>query len=145
MLVRWFALYNNLNSKNKMTVNATIVDTQFKFSGAHEVSDVFYSGGRLSVVLKDLKGKEAIIATFTEVAGFRVLDEGDLLEFWPMYSSQSEWLFCILSNGWLEQEKMRKGFVRGDVERLCEYLITGSDDCVSVLAWDLPEVNRRDT
>lgn len=125
-----------------MKVNATIVETGFKFSGAHEVSDVSYGGGRLSVTLKVLNGEETVVATFPEVAGFRVLDEGDLLEFWPVCSGRGEWLFLVMGNGWLDQERMRSGFVRGDIKSLREYLITGENDCVSVLAWAEPEVSR---
>jgi len=124
-----------------MKVNATIVETGFKFSEAHEVSSVSYIGGRLCVALKALKGEETVVATSPEVAGFRVLDEGDLLEFWPVCSSPGEWLFLVMGNGWLDQERMRSGFVRGDIKNLREYLITGENDCVSVLAWDQPRIS----
>lgn len=48
---------------------------------------------------------------FYSTLGFRVLDEGDLLEFWPHCSTTNGWLFEIESDGWFDQESQRKGFL----------------------------------
>ena len=75
---------------------------------------------------------------FLEVAGFRVLDEGDLLEFWPTCSITKEWIFQIVEGGWLDQECLRPGFIRGDIKAIREYFISGTNDCVTVFAWAPP-------
>ena len=126
-----------------MTVKADIVETGFKFSALHEVTDIHYSGGRLTINVKSLDGSLMVTATFPEVAGFRVLDEGDLLEFWQGFSSKEDWIFRVIEGGWFEQEGQRSGFIRRDVKAISEFMITGVDDCVSVLAWAAPEVSGR--
>lgn len=73
-------------------------------------------------------------------AGFRVLDEGDLLEFWPTCSSHNGWLYEIKSSGWLEQESKRKGFLLSQDERVKEYFITGTNFCINVLSWEPPRI-----
>lgn len=80
--------------------------------------------------------------TFPDAVGFRVLDEGDLLEFWPACSSPSgAGVFEVHEGGWLNQEGMRNGFVSA-VSRpsLREFLITGQHDCVGVFAFEPPKV-----
>jgi hypothetical protein len=124
-----------------MSVIADIVDTGFKFSGPHEVTGVQYLGGRLNINLRALDSSTGIAVTFEEIAGFRVLDEGDLLEFWPACNNKENWIFQIRSGGWFEQEARRPGFIRGDARAIREFMITGSDDCVSVLAWEAPKVS----
>jgi hypothetical protein len=126
-----------------MSVKADIVDTGFRFSGSHEVTDIQYVDGRLSMNVSALDGSALVTATFIEVAGFRVLDEGDLLEFWNVCGSQEDWIFHIIEGGWFEQEAQRPGFIRRDVKTIREYLVTGADDCVSVLAWEAPKVSIR--
>ncbi len=73
-------------------------------------------------------------------AGFRVLDEGDLLEFWPACSSSNGWLYEIKTGGWLDQESMREGFLLSNNEKIKEYFITGMNFCINVLAWEPPQI-----
>lgn len=74
---------------------------------------------------------------FEEVAGFRVLDEGDLLEFWSTDVHKPGWLWRIVAGGWRELESTRSGFIRTDVR---EFLVLGINDCVSVFAGSEPRV-----
>ncbi|BFM18381.1 hypothetical protein R50073_45640 [Maricurvus nonylphenolicus] len=73
-------------------------------------------------------------------AGYRVLDEGDLLEFWPSCSSGNGWLYEILEGGWLYQERLRKGFLSLSNSEVKEYFIIGCNYCVGVFAWEDPSV-----
>lgn len=77
---------------------------------------------------------------FDSPAGFRVLDEGDLLEYWPTCSWKNGWLYEILSKGWLNQESKRKGFLLSNNEALKEYFVIGTNYCVNVMAWEDPRV-----
>jgi len=85
---------------------------------------------------------ENIDVIFEEPAGFRVLDEGDLLEFWPDCSMSVGWLHEITSGGWFDLEKNRSGFLSSDSSDIIEYLIVGVNYCVSILAWEKPRVQQ---
>ena len=77
--------------------------------------------------------------SFDSPAGFRVLDEGDLLEFWPDCSSPNGWLYEIFEGGWFDQERNRKGFVStANNPAVREYFIVGTNYCVNVLALAAP-------
>ncbi len=78
--------------------------------------------------------------SFDAPVGFRVLDEGDLLEFWPVCSSPSGWLHEVSEGGWLEQESKRSGFLSEDRAGIKEYFVIGEDYCVNVIAWEAPSV-----
>ena len=73
--------------------------------------------------------------TVDDVIGFRLLDEGDLLDFWSAgISSKKGWIFEIASGGWLAQESLRGGFVSHHRAGVREFLVVGVDWCLSLLA-----------
>ncbi|AZZ94126.1 hypothetical protein EUZ85_26770 [Hahella sp. KA22] len=93
---------------------------------------------RVDLASPTLDGR--ISMTFERPSGFRVLDEGDLLEFWGSLTSEQGWAFRIHAGGWLEQESQRSGFVSQHHEGLQEYLIIGENDCISVLSHSYPTI-----
>jgi len=84
---------------------------------------------------------EKIDISFDSPSGYRVLDEGDLLEFWPSCSTNNGWLYEITIGGWLDQERKRKGFVSGARTEVKEYFIIGCNYCVNVFGWEAPSVS----
>jgi len=78
---------------------------------------------------------------FHKVAGFRVLDESDLLEFGA--PEPNSCLAVVENNGWLSMESARHTapFIKEDMG-VTEYYVFGIDYCVSVLAWGEPVVTR---
>ncbi len=72
--------------------------------------------------------------------GVRVLDEGDLNDFWDANWSDAGGgaIFEIKSGGWLDQEKARPGFIGAYSDWAREFFITGIDDCVNVIAAEPP-------
>ncbi|GAB4587057.1 hypothetical protein [Nocardia sp. IFM 10818] len=76
---------------------------------------------------------------FRRPAGFRVLDEVDLTEFWNTYSEPNGWLWEVLRGGWLDLERRRPYFVTGERKGLREYFVV-DEDCINVLAWEQPEI-----
>lgn len=122
-------------------MRAEVVQTEVSLGQRHEVTCIRYSLGRLVVTISGANA-EACSVTFEEVAGFRVLDEGDLLEFWPECSSAHGWLFHVLDGGWFSQESERRGFLARDTKLVTEYLVNGTNDCVNVLSWSKPVVSR---
>ncbi|UIR54787.1 hypothetical protein LZQ00_10915 [Sphingobacterium sp. SRCM116780] len=84
---------------------------------------------------------EIIEVKFTSIVGFRVLDEGNLLEFWNS-SRPAGWIWEIKENGWYDQEKKREGFLLGYMDDFNpkEYLILGQNDCISILCYKEPKI-----
>jgi hypothetical protein len=123
-------------------MKAEAVESVIAPLGPFWITDIFYNSGQLVIKIKSKTGGECITVTFSEICGFRMLNEGDLLEFWPTCAQANGWLFRVIDGGWFEQESQRRGFLRGDVNGITEFLLPGQDDCVSVFAWDLPEVRK---
>ena len=107
-----------------------------------EVIDVAYNVDSLRVTVVDLTKGNQWLVEFVEVEGFRVLDEFDLLEFWPT-CSMPQWLYQITAGGWLDQECLRPGFAARETKNVLEFFITGVNACVSVLAWSPPVVTMK--
>jgi len=103
-----------------------------------EIINVEFDGELLAVTV--LIDGDKLDITFDAPAGFRVLDEGDLLEYWPDCSTTNGWLYEIAGQGWLDQERHRGGFFSGHNSEIKEYFIAGVNYCISVLAWEKPDV-----
>jgi hypothetical protein len=86
------------------------------------------------------RSNEIVYVDFEAVEGFRVLDEGQLLEFWGD-DSKDHWVFEGLDNGWLATEAARETapFI-AENGQLKEYLVAGINDCVSILDYEYPRV-----
>jgi hypothetical protein len=94
----------------------------------------------LIVTVRGLSSGLEYSLRFGAVIGFRVLDERDLLEFWPECSTTNgSWAFEITSGGWLAGEFMRSGSLIGHMcPEAREFFVAGCNSCVSVIAWDEP-------
>lgn len=86
-------------------------------------------------VLMSVDGHLADVV-FPSVSGFRVLDEGDLLEFWAECNLSNGWLFEITHGGWFELESNREGFVSAHKHNVKECLVVSKKECVSVFCND---------
>ena len=86
---------------------------------------------------------EAFTVYFEVVAGFRMLDEGDLTDVWSHsdYDPKAS-VYRVVSGGWLGLEKSRPSFLSDFVGNVTEYLITSGNECVSVLAETEPEFSK---
>jgi hypothetical protein len=90
----------------------------------------------------EVQGEGFVFAriVFQRPAGFRVLDERDLCEFWDHYHTGNGWLYEVQEGGWQELESHRPLFNSPSVfTGLREYLVV-CDTCVSVLATQPPEI-----
>ncbi len=113
------------------------------FRSSRYLAGVHYDTGKLVVTVMSPDEGTSALVTFAEVIGFRVLDEGRLLEFWPACSGDKGWLFHIRANGWLDQEIARRGSLLEKLPGLNEYFMAGENDCISVLAGQAPEIEIR--
>jgi hypothetical protein len=125
-----------------MKVSArSVVDTPAAFRGGlWEVTDVH---SRFDTVQVRVEARDnwIIQVTFDGVLNLRVVDERDLMEYWPTCSSPNGWLFEIFEGGLLDQERARQGSLIGALNgEVTEYLITGACQCVSVLTTGEPKV-----
>jgi hypothetical protein len=122
-----------------MPVTADVIEGPFDFPEGSEIVRVDYALDRLVITVEDLADRHAVDVIFAETVGFRVLDERDLLEFWPVCSRSNGWLFRITSGGWLAQETSRPTSLIQHMERVAqEYFVVGTDDCVSVISREPP-------
>lgn len=77
--------------------------------------------------------------SFDRCSALRVIDEGQICEFWNAYSQPNGWLWIVRSGGWFDLESQRDQFWLRDAShaQLREYLIVG-DQCVFVLSYSEP-------
>jgi hypothetical protein len=87
----------------------------------------------------------AVIVEFDRPIGFRVLDEGQLCEYWNEYSLPNGWLWQVTKGGWLALEVSRQVFWANDQNDLLEYFVVG-DFCVNVITRFPPRIrlNQKD-
>ena len=101
-----------------------------------EISRIDYDLHTLRVTLHFSEISHAYV-TFKDLSGFRVLREGDLIEYWGSHLPD-DWLWEIEANGWKSQESQRPGFISGHLSEIKEYLVVGLVDCLSVLSSSKP-------
>jgi hypothetical protein len=120
--------------------------TQITFPTAAEITRIQHQFGKLDIFLESLATDDALHIVFADAFGFRVLNERDLLNFWPVCSSPNGWIYEITSGGWLQQEMQREGF--GCAEELnarnsCrEYFVVRLLDCVNIISREPPMLRK---
>ncbi len=122
------------------SVDVVVVETKCTFQSSVDVTNVRLEWGELVVTLTSGGDRKAATVRFSEVVGFSLLDEGDLLEFWPVCSARNGWLFLVSKNGWFDLESSRSGFTREKNLNLSEYFIASQNSCLSVLSGVAPAV-----
>ena len=123
-----------------MTVAAIALASIAEFPLGGEVVQVQYNLNRsLDIHVRAVGDTHQALVFFACVEAFRVMDERDLLDFWPTCSNPNGWLFEISRGGWLSDETDR-GTLVSLVPDIHEFLITGEDTCVSILSVQPPTV-----
>lgn len=94
------------------------------------------------VVFESLENDQRAECVFEDVEGFRVLDEGDMMEFWDERSRSQGWLWEIQKGVWLDLEIDRQSAITLKTlpKGLKEYLIAGSGKCLNILCYSEPKV-----
>ena len=110
------------------------------FAGVPEIADIHFDLWVLRIALSFRDIDDTVHVSFEGVRGFRVLDEGDLLEFWEPDARASGWLWRVKDGGWFALESTRQGFVSGITDCYKEYLVVGVNDCVSVISTNEPKI-----
>ncbi len=104
----------------------------------YEITKIEYDCHMLTVDAESASSHIKVV--FDSPMGFRVLDEGDLLEFWPTCSADNGWLYEITQGGWLSLEATRDGFLLAGQHDVREFFLAGENACVSVLAVEAPGI-----
>ena len=118
----------------------TAVLPDFKSPRPADIFELIYNDTGLRVRVELEPG--GTIVHFPDATGFRLLDEGDLLEFWPLPGAKGMgWVFEVLGGGWLELESTRSGFLSKSVAGMKEYLVVTGSDCLSVFSFGPPTLN----
>ena len=120
-------------------VHTRTIDTPYDSRGVPEVERLEYDLWELRVTVRFAAGEPPVCVTFSSPNGFRVLDEGNLNEFWSEGARSGGWIWAVSSGGWLDHESKRQGFVREMTAGL-EYLVLGQNDCVSVVSDSPPRI-----
>lgn len=121
-----------------MNVSGRVLEKNLEGDPNTEVISVAYDLENLVIKVRLSGGHADVI--FNRPGGFRVLDEGDLVEFWYCSTLKDGWLFEIISGGWKDLEATRPGFLTSTQEDAREYLITGINDCVSIITYEEPVI-----
>lgn len=69
--------------------------------------DCLTTNDLLTVNLISLETERKAKVEFRSIESFRVLDEGDLMNYWDEKTRSKGWLWEIIDNGWLESEIKR--------------------------------------
>lgn len=101
-----------------------------------QVESVSFGSGGLTIAMSSEHWD--VTVSFPQSYGFRVLNELDLTEFWSQCSLAQGWFFEVISGGWKDLEMTREHFYSGRPEWVREYLLVGSNECVSVLTKEEP-------
>ena len=118
----------------------TKVDSDLITEETFQIINLSYDLYRLVLTLSLPNYKKIVYVTFENVTGFRLLDEGDLLEFWGPKTRVNGWLWKVESGGWYDLEKLRNGFVSGIHGNDKEFLVLGEHECINVLTNTEPKL-----
>lgn len=112
--------------------------------GAATLIDVRYGADNdWNLIAHFSHGDEAISVSVERPTAFRVTDEGNLIWYWSMLGEQGgPWGFVYELEGsaWLAEYEASAA---GPDPEVKHYLVAGSDECLEVLSWAKPVVQRR--
>ncbi len=116
-------------------------DTPNIDNGPPQIMNIQYDLCLLKITVHFQNIYNPIYITFSGVIGFRVLDEGNLLEFWNPKTRKKGWIWMVQKGGWFDLESLREGFLAGITGGYDEYLILGENECVSVITNEKPTIS----
>ena len=104
-----------------------------------EIASLNFDQWILTVSLREYASnnvKGMSLCVFTGVEGFRLLDEGQMLQYpWPDDTSR-HYVVAVPDGGWLKQELSFGNAV--SIDSAQEYLVATNNECLCVIAHDQP-------
>jgi len=110
---------------------------QQQFDSGADIHSVSYDG-RLSIrLLRNRNRDDGIEVTFSQVDGFRFLDEVLLAEYWSAEDFPSGYpVLEVFEGGWAKEENARLGYT----EQRREWIVVTAGACFSVFSKHEPEI-----
>lgn len=120
-----------------MPIKASPFCFQEQFDWGADIYSVYYDGGLVIRVLRNRNQDEGIEVIFSQVEGFRLLDEISLAEYWVAEDFPSGYpVLEVFDGGWAREEDERLG----DIQQQREWIIVTAGACVSVFSQHEPEI-----
>ena len=118
---------------------------QYRFDQESDIIDVIYSRSGLRVTVLAATSMFTNIYLelhFGSVAGFRLLDEGDLLGYWESRAfKNNNHIYEIRSGGWATGEQIEDGTLsRTPYRKYREWFVCTTNQCMNVLSDDEPMI-----
>jgi hypothetical protein len=116
---------------------------EYRFDQESDIIDVIYtnSGLRITVMAATTMFTNVYLDIhFSFVAGFRLLDERDLLGYWESRAFNSNHhVYEILSGGWTNGEALQAGLFTNAIESR-EWFIKTTNKCMNILSSEEPQI-----
>lgn len=120
-----------------MPIKARSFGSQERFDWGADIHSVSYNGSLSIRVLQNRNRNDGIEVTFSQVDGFRLLDEVRLAEYWIAEDFPSGYpVLEVFDGGWAKEENARLGYT----EQQREWLIVTAGACVSIFSSHEPEI-----
>jgi len=113
------------------------ISTPIAIGNNSHVISINYDLEKLIIILDIDNQNKLLEIIFEDQRGFRVLDEGDLCRYWTA-GKRTESVVEVLGNGWLEYESKGHLEVTSSSSEYKEFLISGMNECVSILSLEAP-------
>lgn len=120
-----------------MPIKASPFGFQEQFDWGADIHSLDYDGSLLIRVLRNRNKNSGIEVTFSQVDGFRLLDEVVLAHYWVAEDFPSGYpVLEVFDGGWAKEEYERLGYTR----QQREWIIVTAATCVSVFSTHEPEI-----
>lgn len=108
-----------------------------QFDWGADIHSVTYDGRLVIRVLRNRNKDEGIEVAFSQVDGFRFVDEVQLAEYWIDEDFPSGYpVLEVVEGGWAQEEDKRLGYT----QHQREWIIVTAGACVSVFSKNEPEI-----
>jgi len=120
-----------------MSIKAKPFGCLEQFDWGSDIHSVAYDGRLLIRVLRNRNKDDGIEVIFSQVGGFRLLDEVPLAEYWTDDDFPSGYpVLEVFDGGWAKEEDKRLGYTQNQRE----WIIVTDGACVSVFSETEPEI-----
>lgn len=120
-----------------MPLKARPFGWQERFDWGADIHSVFYDGCLSIRILRNRNREDGIGVSFSQIDGFRLLDEVPLAAYWIADDFPSGYpVLEVFDGGWAKEEHARLGYT----EQQREWIIVTAGACVSVFSRHEPEI-----
>jgi len=120
-----------------MGIKAQPFGIQEKFDWGADIHSVAFDGRLVIGIKRNRNENGEIRITFSQVDGFRFLDEVQLATYWTHEDFPLGYpLLEVLEDGWASEENKRLGYV----QQQREWIVVTAGACISVFSKFEPEV-----